>query len=281
MAIDFAKIGNAISEGLQNIGTYSAQAAAQANNISRQAQSAQGAFNQASANQANMINDQSMMNQMGFNSAMMSAANDYNTGMWERAAEWNERMWDKQAEFNAEQAQIQRDWQERMANTSYQRAINDMSKAGLNPILAVTGGGINAGVPSGAVASVGGAQMSSASSQMASAGLLGANAASEGNFTGQMEQMSSTLALLGAIFSGISTATDAMGGMGQIGEMVSEGVSEMFDAINGEGKYEGSWWDKATDKMADWFTDGEYSRNKNTAKQTKPIVVDSRSSKKK
>lgn len=229
--IDFGKIGDAIGAGLQSIGTYSAQAAAQANNISRQAQSAQGAFNQASANQANMINDMSMANQMGFNSAMMTNANEYNTGMWEKAAQWNEQMWEKQAKFNAEQAQIQRDWQTQMANTQYQRAVKDMEGAGLNPILAVTGGGVNGSVPSGAVASVGGAQMSSAQSQMASAGLLGANTASEGNFQGQMEQMSSTLALLGAIFSGISSATDAAGGLGETGQKIIEGTGEMLETI--------------------------------------------------
>lgn len=261
--IDFGKIGDAIGTGLQSIGTYSAQAAAQANSVSRQAQSAQGAFNQASANQANMINDQSMANQMGFNSAMMNMANQYNTGMWERAASWNEDMWEKQAEFNAAEAQKNRDWQTQMANTAYQRAVKDMESAGLNPILAVTGGGIGgASVPSGSVASVGGAQMSSANAQMASAGLLGANTASESNFTGQMEQMSSTLALIGAIFSGISSATEAAGGLGDIGEEVIKSAGSMLEKTGiGEAAKDsynrreelkkdiknGDWWDSAVD----------------------------------
>lgn len=244
LQIDFAKVGNAIANGLESIGTYSAKAAAQANSISRQAQSAQGAFNQASANQANMLNDQSIATQYGFNSAMMSSANEYNTEAWNQAAAWNEKMWQKQADFNAEQAQLNRDfnaaeaqklrdWQTNMANTSYQRAMADMSAAGLNPILAYSQGGAN--VPGGAAgtgtaASVGGAQMSSASAQMASGGLLGANMASESNFTGQMEQMSSTLALLGAVFSGISSAADAAGGLGEVGESVMQGVDQMIQA---------------------------------------------------
>lgn len=243
LQIDFSKVGNAIANGLESIGTYSAKAAEKANSISAQAQSAQGAFNQASANQANMLNDQSIASQYGFNSAMMSAANQYNTQAWNEAAAWNEEMWHKQAKFNAEQAQLNRDfnaaeaqklrdWQTNMANTSYQRAMADMSAAGLNPILAYSQGGAN--VPGGAAgtgtaATVGGAQMSSASAQMASGGLLGANMASESNFTGQMEQMSSTLALLGAIFSGISSATDAAGGLGDVGEAVMDGVSTMID----------------------------------------------------
>lgn len=295
--IDFGKIGDAISAGLQSIGTYSAQAAAQANNVSRQAQSAQGAFNQASANQANIINDMSMANQMGFNSAMMQSANDYNTGMWERAAQWNEQMWEKQAKFNAEQAQIQRDWQTQMANTQYQRAVKDMEGAGLNPILAVTGGGVNGAVPSGAVASVGGAQMSSAQSQMASAGLLGANTASEGNFQGQMEQMSSTLALLGAIFSGISSAAEAAGPLGKIGEEVMSGASDMLSFLTDSERQKqatkdflkgveenGGWWQTLKDtwntnqngeiikdrwgvtKKVDNATYNQYSRNKDYEK---------------
>lgn len=55
-------------------------------------------------------------------------------------------------QFNAEQAQISRDWQERMSSTAYQRAVADMRKAGLNPAL-MFGSGSAASTPSGSSAS--------------------------------------------------------------------------------------------------------------------------------
>lgn len=58
---------------------------------------------------------------------------------------------------SAAQAQKQMEFQERMSNTSYQRGMDDMRLAGLNPILAYSQGGASA--PSGAQGSVTAAKM--------------------------------------------------------------------------------------------------------------------------
>lgn len=51
---------------------------------------------------------------------------------------------------NAKNAKAQMDFQERMSNSAYQRSMEDMKKAGLNPMLAMSQGG--ASTPSGAMA---------------------------------------------------------------------------------------------------------------------------------
>lgn len=227
------EIGQAISEAMSAFGATTANAAAQSNAVSRQAQSAQAAFNSEAMNQANAITDNRLLSQYGYNSAMMNAANEYNTNAWQQSADWNEYMWEKQAKFNAEQAEIQRQWQEKMSNTQYQRAVNDMSNAGLNPILAVTGGGVGTSVPGGATASVGGASMGSAQSAQASGGIVGAESASINNYTGQMEQLTGMLGLLTAFTAAATSGEKALNlildtGEETLGSLIGEENAKEF-----------------------------------------------------
>lgn len=73
-----------------------------------------------------------------------------------RAMEANEMenyFLEKQMAFNSQEAEKQRAYETAMSNTSYQRAVRDLQKAGLNPVLAALNMG--ASTPNGAVASSG------------------------------------------------------------------------------------------------------------------------------
>lgn len=76
----------------------------------------------------------------------------------------------QQQAFNSREAQKQRDFEERMSNTQYQRAMADMRTAGLNPMLAFEQGG--AGTPGGAAASGSAPDMGSVVSSALSASKL-------------------------------------------------------------------------------------------------------------
>lgn len=61
-------------------------------------------------------------------------------GGQKNANKTNREIADQANRASASQARINRNWQEEMSNTAYQRQSEDMKKAGLNPLLGLGGG---------------------------------------------------------------------------------------------------------------------------------------------
>jgi hypothetical protein len=166
---------------------------------------------------------QGIANALGAGAQML-----YNYGMANKQAGFNANQNKIAMDYNSAEAQKNRDWQEMMSNTAYQRAMADMKAAGLNPILAANLGG--ASTPGGATGTISGASMglqgaSAASISALGNGVLGSNynmSQNESWNMSQWEQISEGFSNM--ISTGSSTPTKLKGVVNDVIDSATKGA---------------------------------------------------------
>lgn len=156
----------------------------------------------AAANAANAASKEAQQAQFNYNKQLMDLQN---------AETRNLMQWSM--DYNTSSAKEQRDWEEKMSNTAYQRAVADLRSAGLNPILAYTNGA--AQTPSGATAS-----------PVSGSGAGG----SVGTYSGASYHINDTMSLLGATLGTIGQFINS-GKAAETGTKLDKAILNVGDSI--------------------------------------------------
>lgn len=153
-------------------------------------------------------NASSMANQTKNNRMNMVMAMGYNTLGAIQQGIYNHIEQQAAMNYNSAEAAKNRDWQEMMSNTSYQRAVADMRKAGINPILAFGSGANGASTPSGAQGTISSASMGMAGTSALSNTALGGGTATAnyGWSKSHSESASSYYSIAENIMTALSTS---------------------------------------------------------------------------
>ncbi|QCS36316.1 minor capsid protein [Capybara microvirus Cap1_SP_240] len=105
-----------------------------------------------------------------YDPSALTAAGNYDNGVgnwWSNSIDsksldkiFNAQQAGIERQFNASEAEKQREWEQMMSNTAYQRAVEDIKSAGLNPYILYGTGGSPASTPTGTSARSSGAAAS-------------------------------------------------------------------------------------------------------------------------